>query len=124
MDNRTLREIELWSGLAAGVLGILLPAYGVLFASPPHAELGSIILVIVGLATAVAVGAMFDSLSSSTQALSSGLALLWAAAFPLLAMTLLPFGNIGLYVLPAAILAVVSALAGSYADLFTRRSTS
>jgi len=122
MDTRSLREIELWCGLAAAVLGIIFPVYGVLFATPPHSEIGSILLVILGLNLSVAVGAMIDSQANSLRAESSGLALLWAGTVPLIAMIFIPFGNLGIYILPAAILALVSALAGSYASLLTRRA--
>jgi len=117
MDSNSLREIELWCGLAAAVLGILIPLYGVIFSLPPNGEIGSILLVILGLDLAVAVGAMIDSQARSIRAASGGLALLWAATMPLIGLTFLPFGNFGLYILPAAILALVSALAGSYASL-------
>lgn len=120
MDTKTLREIELWCGLAAAVLGILIPLYGVVFVTPPNSEIGSIVLVILSLDLAVAVGAIIDSQARSVRAESGGLALLWAATMPLIGLTFLPFGNFGLYILPAAILALVSALAGSYASITTR----
>ena len=121
MDSNSLREIELWCGLAAAVLGILIPLYGVIFVTPPNGEIGSIVLVILGLDLAVAVGAMIDSQARSIRAASGGLALLWAATVPLIGLIFLPFGNLGLYMLPAAILALISALAGSYAS-YTSRS--
>lgn len=120
MDSKSLREIELWCGLAAAVLGILIPLYGVIFVTAPQSEIGSIVLVILSLDLAVAVGAMIDSQARSVRAASGGLALLWAATVPLIGMTFLPFGNLGLYILPAAILALVSALAGSYASFSSR----
>lgn len=122
MNRETLREIEIWCGLGAAVLGILLPFYGVVFATPPNGEIGSLLLVILGLALAVAAGAIIDSQARDIRATSGGLALLWSGAVPLMSMTILPFGNLGLYVLPAAILAFVSALAGSIATLSARRA--
>lgn len=122
MEETTLRAIELWCGLIAAVLGILVPAYGLLFVTPPGGELGSIIIIVVSLSFAVAVGAIIDGHSRSVQAISAGLALLWSATVPLIALTFLPFGSLGIYILPAAILALASALTGSSADLVTRRA--
>lgn len=122
MDRKTLREIELWCALAAAVLGILVPFYGVIIAMPAAGDVGGILLVIVGLALAIAAGGMIDSQIESSRAASGGLALLWSGTAPLLAMSLLPFGNLGLYVLPAGILGLVACLAGSFAT-FARRPT-
>ncbi|HEX5415187.1 MAG TPA: hypothetical protein VFZ25_05940 [Chloroflexota bacterium] len=122
MDRKTLREIELWCALAAAVLGILVPFYGVIIATPAAGDVGGFLLVIIGLALAVAAGAMIDTQSQDSRITSGGLALLWSGTAPMLAMTILPFGNLGLYVLPAAILALVAALAGSFAT-FARRPT-
>jgi|GEM_PF-4965615 len=121
MDPKTLREIELWSGLAAAVMGIVGPLYGLLFVLNISSEIGSILLVLLGLDLGVAVGAMIDSQTRSTQAASTGLALLWAATVPLVAMVFLYAYGFGLFILPAALLALLSALAGSWAELETRR---
>ena len=96
MEAKTLRAVELWCGLTVGVVGILFPAYGLLFATSPLSEPGSIILLIFSLSLAVGVGAVIDSHSSSVQAISMGLALLWSATMPLIGLTFVPFGNLWL----------------------------
>ena len=116
MEATTLRAIEIRCGQIAAVLGIFVPAYGLLFVTPPLSEPGSILIIIFSLALAVGVGAMIDSHSTSVQDISLGLALLWSATVPLIGLTFVPFGNLGIYILPTAILALASALAGSYAD--------
>ena len=122
MEPRTLREIELWSGLAAAVMGIVVPLFGLIMGSHQVAEVGSILLVIIGLDLGVAAGAMIDSQSGSVQALSTGLALLWSSTMPLVALVFLTYESLGAYIVPAALLALVSAIAGSWADLATRRA--
>src|SRR6185312_10875596 len=126
MQGKTIRTIELWCGLVAGVLGIVVPIYGLATNSSLSSELGSAILVIFGLALSAATGAALDSQSTNAQAAASGIGFLLSGALPLVlvAVVLTAFspGNLGIYVLPAALLALTSAVAGTYSDLANGRA--
>lgn len=121
MDRKTLCTIEFWCGLAATGLGVIISGYGLLVAVSPGYELGPTIPVVLGLDLAVALGAALDSQSTNPQAMIAGLGLLWSGAMPLVVLTIglafIPLGSLGLYILPGSALALVAAVAGSYADL-------
>lgn len=127
MNGKTLRTIELWTGLAAGVLAIVVPTYGVATSISVQNDLGAVIPVFFGLGLSVATGAALDSQATGGQALIAGLGFLLSGALPLVivagALALVSFGSLDVYVLPAALVALVSAVAGTYADLANGRTT-
>lgn len=119
--SRTLRLVELVSGVAATVLGVVLPAYALFFTPyPPGREPGAAasFLVFFAMVLTVGVSAWFDSRYYRTDAgIGLGLALLWSAAGMLWAAAVFVQLAIDPYILPSAVLALVSALAGSWAQL-------
>lgn len=117
MNPHTLHQIEMWCGLAAGILGVLLPAYAFLFGGSRNTPEGaSITLVLATLAIVVAGAALIDSHAHALGATIGSLALLYAATAVWVALLFVPFGSLGLYSAPAAIFAVVAAGFGTLAN--------
>ncbi len=115
-----LRHIELASGILAGLFGLILPAYGLIFAPgeflPATAD-ASVLLVWFAGISVTASAAILDSLFSIDTGIGFGLALLWAATGTLWAFVLTGLLTVNLFVLPAALCGLIAALAGSLAQL-------
>lgn len=122
MTPKFLRQIELYCGLAAGFLGIVLPGYAILTDSYALAqEVGGpvTILVQVVITVIIAVTAFFDA--SYPRLLDTGvafgLAILWTAVASLWGFLVFADLTINIYTLPAAVLGLIAALAGTWAQL-------
>ncbi|HVB96515.1 MAG TPA: hypothetical protein VNG11_02165 [Chloroflexota bacterium] len=121
MAPRDLRQIELYCGVAAGVLGILLPGYAILFASYQLVEeVGGPITILVQIVITLIIGvtAYFDARFPRLldTGVGFGLAVLWTAVAALWGFLLFADLTINVYTLPAAVLGLISVLAGSWAQ--------
>lgn len=120
MGQNTLRKIELISGLAAGVLGIILPAYLLLF-SGGHlgADIGEAgnLLVFIGIGLATAGAAYLDSYYHNVASAEVGLAILWSVVMVLIGLEFVITASLHLYLLPVTILALIAAISGTLAVL-------
>ncbi|HUX86558.1 MAG TPA: hypothetical protein VMW65_06120 [Chloroflexota bacterium] len=128
MTPGMLRQIELYCGLAAGLLGIILPGYAILFSSYLLAtEVGGPITVLVQIVITVivALAAYFDAQYPSLldTGVGFGLAVLWTAVASLWGFLLFADLTINLYTLPAAVLGLISVLAGSWAQYKATQAT-
>ncbi len=126
LEPRLLRQIEYVSGILTAVFGLILPAYGLLFAPrdflPATADL-SVLLVWVAGVVVTAGMAILDSKFSIDTGIGFGLGLLWAASGTLWAFVVTGLLTINLFVLPAAIFGLIAALAGSLAQVQISRAT-
>lgn len=127
MKGKTLRTIELWTGLAAGLLAVAVPTYGLATSVSVQNDLGSVIPVFFGLGLSAATGAALDSQATGGQAVIAGLGFLLSGALPLVimagALSFVSLGSLGIFILPAALVALVSAAAGAYSDLTSGGTT-
>ncbi len=125
-EPRTLRQIELVSGILTAVFGLILPAYGLLFAPqaflPATADLSILLVWVAGVAVTSGI-AILDSKVSIETGIGFGLGLLWAAAGTLWAFVVTGLLTINLFVLPAALFGLIAALAGSLAQLQMGQAT-
>lgn len=115
-----LRQIEVLSGAAAGILGILLPTYGVLFGGHPISSEPTgvfAILLIYAMVITIGVISWLDARYPIDAGTGLGLALLWTATATLWGMVLTIHLGIDLYILPAAILALIACIAGTLVQL-------
>jgi len=123
MDELTLRRIELLSGLGAAVVGVLVPAY-LLIADPAtllnNTGEASTLLVLFAALGVLAGSAFVDSQFPTLVGIEVGLSLLWASALTVWGFVLTGNFTINWYMVPAAILALASAMAATLADLRTR----
>lgn len=120
MNPRLLRTIELLSGLGAGLLGLVIPGYALLVGVYPYvSESGdpSALLVHFAAVLLVAGAAYLDSRVHLGTGIGLSLTLLWVGAATLWVFVLLPGLSVNVQILPAAVLALVASLAGSWARL-------
>lgn len=125
MDPVMLRRIEYLSGVGAAVLGVVLSAYAIIFTpymAPlmPGTDIGALMLFVLIAVPSVLVGvaAWFDShYSSADRGIGIGMEMLWVGMIMLWGVAFFIQLGFNLYVLPAAILALVSALSASWAML-------
>ena len=118
MTQDELRKFELVSGLAAGVCGVILPSYQIIFVQGHlGTDLGALATLICLVATAVAVAAAayWDSRYHSRATATVGLAILWSAAGILFALELVMPASLKPYILPQAILTLIAAISATVA---------
>jgi hypothetical protein len=123
MDELTLRRIELLSGLGAAVVGLLTTGY-LLIVDPVTllnrtGEASTLIVLFAALAV-LAGSAFVDSQFPTLVGIEVGLSLLWASALTVWGFVLTGNFSINWYIVPAAVLALASAMAATFADLRTR----
>ena len=115
-----LRRMELLCGLIAGLAGILLPPYLILFGGESVGmiigELATLTLFLF-LGLAVATTAYLDSYYHNLFTAQVCLPILWAATIVLLGLTFLTEANLHLYVLPEALFTLLAATFGTVAAI-------
>ena len=121
MQPMALRKIEMLSGVATLVLGTVLPAYALLFTSympGQHLGIGPAFFLSAIPAIIVGMAAWFDSRYYRLDAgVGAGIALLWCGTALLWAAAFFVPRAFDPYLLPQAMLALVSTLSGSWAQL-------
>lgn len=124
MRPATLKEIEFWCGLSSGVVGLLLAAYALLVEPAVFLSLvggwATLILYLVGLA-AVAIATYLDSHVGGALGDYVGVGLLWPGVAAIWAFVVTGYLTINWYVVPAAVLALLAAGAGTVAHLEVSR---
>ena len=127
MQPMALRRIEMLSGVATLVLGVVLPGFALLFTPylpGQHLGVGPAFFLAAIPAIIAGVAAWFDSRYYRLDVgVGAGLALLWCGTALLWAAAFFVPRAFDPYVLPQAILALVSALSGSWAQFQVGRQS-
>ncbi|GEM_PF-2579519 len=111
--------VERALGFLAGVIGVVAPVWFLLAIGREHYE--DITLLYVALVMASAVGVAASAWKHSRTGLSGWLVALWISTIVLLAFNVLGLASVGIFLLPATLLALISCLVGT---LSRRRSVS
>lgn len=122
MSIRALWEIELIAGLGSALFGIVIPTYFTFFAGTPlstEVGAGAAVILIYAMVLGVAIGAILHSLYHGLGfgATIVGLALLWTSAVTLIMFAMVEPSHVGVHLLPATILALISSVAGTWAQI-------
>jgi hypothetical protein len=112
-------QVESVLGFLAGVIGVVAPVWFLLAIGWEHYE--NITLLYAALVIVSAVGVAAGAWEHSRTGLSGWLVVLWISTVALLAFNVLGLASVGIFLLPATLLALIACLV---ATLSRRRSVS